>query len=113
VPLTTLVSARPVRVLTVALFIFFNILSLAILASSRAAKSKVSYFSRGAFTTTPSPITTFIMTPQITRWADFAYVSEIFDSEAHEFQYTMFAVIDSNDVIYYRKLPTRKAEISF
>jgi hypothetical protein len=53
------------------------------------------------------------MTPQITRWADFAYVSEIFDSEAHEFQYTMFAVIDSNDVIYYRKLPTRKAEISF
>ncbi|KAL4920719.1 hypothetical protein BDW62DRAFT_198605 [Aspergillus aurantiobrunneus] len=53
------------------------------------------------------------MTPHITRWADFAYVSEEFDSETHEFQYTMFAVISSDDVIYYGELPTRKAEISF
>ncbi|KAJ5246656.1 hypothetical protein N7468_001639 [Penicillium chermesinum] len=53
------------------------------------------------------------MTPQITKWADFAYVSEEFDSETHEFQYTMFAVIDSDDVIYYGELPIRKAEISF
>lgn len=53
------------------------------------------------------------MAPQITRWADFAHVSEEFDSETHEFQYTMFAVIDSDDVIYYGELPTRKAEVSF
>ncbi|EEH02712.1 conserved hypothetical protein [Histoplasma capsulatum G186AR] len=84
-----------------------------IFASNFAPKSKVSKFSRDAFTGTPSPTTTFIMTPQITRWADFAYVSEEFDSETHEFQYTMLAVINSDDVIYYSELPTRKAEISF
>ena len=53
------------------------------------------------------------MTPQITSWADFAHVSEEFDSETHEFQYTMFAVFNKDDVIYYGELPTRKAEISF
>lgn len=53
------------------------------------------------------------MTPQITSWADFAYVSEEFDLETHEFQYTMLAVIKSDDTIYYGELPTRKAEISF
>lgn len=52
------------------------------------------------------------MIPQITRWADFAYVSEEFDSVTHGYQYIMFAVINSNDVIYYGELPTRKAEIS-
>jgi hypothetical protein len=49
---------------------------------------------------------------QITKWADFAHVSEESDSE-NEFQYTMFAVINSDDVIYYGEIPTRKAEISF
>lgn len=53
------------------------------------------------------------MIPHITTWADFAYVSEEFDSETHEFQYTMLAIINSDDVIYYGELPTRKAEISF
>lgn len=53
------------------------------------------------------------MAPQITRWTDFAYVSEEFDSETREFQYTMFAAIDSDDVIYYGELPIRKADISF
>ncbi|KND88609.1 hypothetical protein TOPH_06706 [Tolypocladium ophioglossoides CBS 100239] len=53
------------------------------------------------------------MAPQITKWADFAHVSEEFDPETRQFQYTMFVVIDSNDVIYYDELPVRKAEISF
>jgi len=53
------------------------------------------------------------MKPQITGWADFAHVSEESDWETDEFQYTMFAVTNSDDVIYYGELPNPKAEISF
>ena len=53
------------------------------------------------------------MTPHINDWDDFTYVSEEFDSETYEFQYTMLSVIDPDDVIYYCELPIRKAEISF
>lgn len=53
------------------------------------------------------------MAPQITNWSDFTYVSEEFDLETNEFQYTMLAAVDLDDVIYYCELPLRKAEISF
>lgn len=53
------------------------------------------------------------MTLQVKIWADFAHVSEESDSETNEFQYKMFAVINSDDAIYYGELPTRKAETSF
>ncbi|KAI1832184.1 hypothetical protein DTO013E5_6341 [Penicillium roqueforti] len=52
------------------------------------------------------------MTLQVKIWADFAHVSEESDSETNEFQYKMFAVINSDDAIYYGELPTRKAETS-
>ncbi|KAI1302018.1 kinase-like domain-containing protein [Xylaria venustula] len=53
------------------------------------------------------------MKPQSTSWSDFAHVSEEFDSATREFQYTMFAMISSDDTIHYGELPMRKAEISF
>ncbi|KAI1151876.1 kinase-like domain-containing protein [Nemania diffusa] len=53
------------------------------------------------------------MAPSITKWTDFAHVSEEFDSETGEFEYTMFAIVDLDDAIYYCELPTRKAEVSF
>jgi hypothetical protein len=54
------------------------------------------------------------MALQITSWEDFAHVSEEFNPETNEFQYTMLAAVDdSSDIIYYAELPVRKAEISF
>ena len=52
------------------------------------------------------------MLAKVTTWTDFAHISEEFDSETDEFQYTMFAIVDPDDVIYYCELPTRKSEIS-
>ncbi|KAJ5576141.1 hypothetical protein N7535_003067 [Penicillium sp. DV-2018c] len=48
------------------------------------------------------------MTPNITSWTDFAYPSEEVDPGTDEFQYTMLAVIDSDDAIYYSETPIRK-----
>lgn len=55
----------------------------------------------------------FAMAPTITKWSDFAHVSEEFDSETGEFEYTMFVILDLDDAIYYCEIPTRKAEVSF
>lgn len=53
------------------------------------------------------------MALQLKSWTDFAHVSEEFDPETNEFQYTMFAAVnDAVDVIYYVELPIRKADIS-
>ena len=52
------------------------------------------------------------MLANITSWADFAHISEEFDLESGEFQYTMFAIVDSDDIFYYSELPTRRAELS-
>ncbi|KAJ5081579.1 hypothetical protein NUU61_009843 [Penicillium alfredii] len=52
------------------------------------------------------------MMPQIKEWTDFAYLSEEFDPNTHEFRYTMFAAINLDDIIFYGELPNRKTEIS-
>lgn len=57
--------------------------------------------------------TVIMMALQIAGWTDLEYISEEFDSDTGKFQYTMFAAIDSNDVVYYGELAVRKTEISF
>ncbi|KAI0393095.1 kinase-like domain-containing protein [Xylariaceae sp. FL0594] len=52
------------------------------------------------------------MAPQITNWEDLLCVSERFDEDTGDFQYTMFAVLE-DDMIYYSQLNERKADISF
>ncbi|KAK1768718.1 kinase-like domain-containing protein [Phialemonium atrogriseum] len=51
------------------------------------------------------------MTPQITRWSDFAHVSEEFKSATREFQYTMFAVVDADDQVMATLKPIPDSEM--
>lgn len=55
---------------------------------------------------------TLIMTPRITAWEQLTHVSEEFDDETGEFQYTMVALIDEDDRVFYGELPIRRAQAS-